>query len=309
VGRTIALNSYLFRYDADLTKAIGNTDLVIRSEYFMPTARTNFFGLGNETVFEKSNGIKYYRARYELANVTVLARNRIKPWIDVRYGPAFQYFQLSRDENEGKYINVADHTGSNGDPLHQSYMYTGGEFQFNVATKNDPMIPTRGAMANATVRSMFPINDDAGNLTQLKTTVSFYSDFLAKDRLVLATRIGLAHNIGDYQYAQANYLGFRENLRGFRLHRFAGRSSAYNNIELRWKITEFQTFLCPITFGLLGFNDVGRVWVDNENSSTWHNGYGGGIWIAPINRVVFTGTLSYSKEDKNMPWITIGFQF
>jgi len=64
-----------------------------------------------------------------------------------------------------------------------------------------------------------------------------------------------------------------------------------------------------MSFGLLAFNDVGRVWVDNENSSTWHTGYGGGIWIAPIDRIVFTGTLSYSKEEKNLPWITIGFQF
>ena len=309
VGRTIAVNSYLFRYNADLIKAIGNTDVLIRSEYFMPTARTNFFGLGNETVFDESKGIKYYRARYEYANVTVLARNRIKPWIDVRYGPTFQYFQLKKDVNEGKFITNIDHPVTDNNKLHQSYMYAGGELQFNVNTKNDLMLPTRGAVVNATVRSLMPLKDNAGNLTQLKSTISFYTDFLAKDHLILASRFGFAHNIGDYQYAQANYLGFRENLRGYRLHRFAGRSSAYNNLELRWKMTELKTFLCPMAFGLLAFNDVGRVWAGNENSSVWHNGYGGGVWIAPINRIVFTGTLSYSKEEKNLPWITIGFQF
>jgi len=309
IGRTIAVNSFLLRYNADLIKAFGNTDLLIRSEYFTPTARTNFFGLGNETVFDKSKGIKYYRARYELANVSVLARNRIKPWMDVRYGPSFQYFQLKRDDNEGKYITNIDHTATDDNELHQSYMYAGGELQFNVNTKNDLMIPTRGAVVNATVRSLFSVNGNAGNLTQLKSSISFYSDFLAKDHLILATRFGIAHNIGDYQYAQANYLGFLQNLRGYRITRFAGRTSAYNNLELRWKMTELKTFLCPMAFGLVAFNDVGRVWADNEKSSTWHNGYGGGIWIAPINRIVFTGTLSYSKEEKNLPWITIGFQF
>ncbi len=309
IGRTIAVKSFLFRYNADLIKAFGNTDLLIRSEYFTPTARTNFFGLGNETVFDESKGIKYYRARYDIANVSVLARNHIKPWIDVSYGPTFQYFQLKRDDNEGKYITNVDHTATDDNELHNSYMYAGGELQFNVNTKNDLMLPSRGVLVNATARSLFSMNGNAGNMTQLKSTVSFYSDFLAKDHLIFATRFGFAHNIGDFQYAQANYLGFRENLRGFRIHRFAGRTSAYNNLELRWKMTELKTFLCPIAFGLVAFNDVGRVWADNENSSTWHNGCGGGIWIAPINRIVFTGTLSYSNEEKNLPWITIGFQF
>jgi hypothetical protein len=59
----------------------------------------------------------------------------------------------------------------------------------------------------------------------------------------------------------------------------------------------------------VGYNDIGRVWADNENSSTWHDGYGGGLWIAPFNKLVITGTLSYSNEEKNFALLTFGFQF
>jgi outer membrane protein assembly factor BamA len=276
----------------------------------MPTARTNYFGLGNESEFEKSQkGIKYYRARYDLANVSVLARTPITPWIDIRYGPTFQYLQLRTEENDGKFISILDHTTPDEGNKYQPFVYAGGELQFNVNTKNDIMLPTRGASINATIRSFLPLNDEASYVTLLKSTFSFYSDFLSKDKLVFAARIGVSHNIGDYHFAQANYLGFRENLRGYRIHRFGGRTSAYNNVELRWKITDLKTFLCPAGFGLLAFNDVGRVWVENENSSAWHNGYGGGLWVAPLNKVVFTAILSYSKEEKNLPWVTIGYQF
>jgi outer membrane protein assembly factor BamA len=309
VAHELALNSFRFRYNGEFIDAIGKTDLLVKGDYFKPTARTNFFGLGNESVYDKSNNIQYYRARYELANLSVLARTNINSWMDFRYGPTFQYFQLKEKDNEGKFITTANHAPADEDIIHQSYFYTGGELQFNINTKNNPILPTRGTVFNTTLRSLVALNSSYKNLTQLNSTLVWYSDFLAKDHLVLATRFGFNHNIGDYQYAQANYLGFRENLRGFRIHRFGGRTSAYNNIELRWKVTEIQTFLCPISFGLIAFNDVGRVWVDHENSSSWHNGSGGGIWISPINKIVITYILSYSKEEKNFPWITVGFQF
>ncbi len=311
LAHTFAVNSFLARYKGDFIKAIGNTDILVRGEYFGPTARTNFFGLGNETVFDqnKSGGIKYYRARYDLANLTVLAKSPIYPWMDVRVGPTFQYLQLRKEENEGRYISTLDHTVSDDNQLHEANFYGGAEAQFNINTKNNELLPTRGADFNSTLRYLIPLKGSSSNLTQLFSTLALYSDFLSKDKLVFATRFGFAHNIGNYHFAQAQYLGFRENLRGFRIHRFAGRTSAYNNVELRWKIADWKTPIVPAAIGLLAFNDVGRVWTENENSNIWHDGYGAGIWLAPMNKLVITGTLSYSKEEKNFALLTLGFQF
>jgi hypothetical protein len=63
------------------------------------------------------------------------------------------------------------------------------------------------------------------------------------------------------------------------------------------------------SFGLLLFNDVGRVWADNEKSNEWHDGYGWGILVAPLNRFVITAYLMYSKEEKNLLLLNLGFQF
>ena len=31
--------------------------------------------------------------------------------------------------------------------------------------------------------------------------------------------------------------------------------------------------------GVFGGFDMGRVWVKNESSKTWHNDFGGGFWL------------------------------
>ena len=55
-------------------------------------------------------------------------------------------------------------------------------------------------------------------------------------------------------------------------------------------------------------HDIGRVWLKGEKSNKWHNGYGGGLWISPANRIVFTGSMMHSKEGW-LPLISLGFQF
>ena len=83
----------------------------------------------------------------------------------------------------------------------------------------------------------------------------------------------------------------------------------YNNTELRIRIANFNTYLFGGVFGIQLFNDIGRVYMDGEKSNKWHDGYGAGIWIAPIKRFVATASLAHSVEEKALPRITFGFQF
>jgi hypothetical protein len=43
----------------------------------------------------------------------------------------------------------------------------------------------------------------------------------------------------------------------------------------------FQNYLFPAYFGFFAFYDAGKLWAD-ETSTGWLNGYGGGVWIAPL---------------------------
>ena len=48
--------------------------------------------------------------------------------------------------------------------------------------------------------------------------------------------------------------------------------------------------------GLIGLYDIGRVWLNGEDSKEWHDAYGGGILIAPFNKVMFSVTYAASNE-------------
>jgi len=87
------------------------------------------------------------------------------------------------------------------------------------------------------------------------------------------------------------------NLRGYRKTRFHGDSRFYNNTELRYKLGTLRNRIVPIGLGIYGFNDVGRVWYQDEDSNNWHHGIGGGIWISPLNISVISLELGKSTEE------------
>ncbi|MEO0330541.1 MAG: hypothetical protein AAF223_02500, partial [Bacteroidota bacterium] len=74
------------------------------------------------------------------------------------------------------------------------------------------------------------------------------------------------------------------------------------------RIARFRTYLFPVNLGVIGFNDMGRVWIDEEESTTWHHGYGGGIYLAPFNALVVSAMWGFSEED-SLPLIKLGFFF
>ena len=50
--------------------------------------------------------------------------------------------------------------------------------------------------------------------------------------------------------------------------------------------------------GVYLFNDLGRVWVDGEQSSRWHDGYGIGFWVTPFEFPALTLSYNLSSDDK-----------
>lgn len=123
------------------------------------------------------------------------------------------------------------------------------------------------------------------------------SFFISRRALTASFRVGAATNFGDhYEFYQANTLGGSTNLRGFGRSRFAGKTSLYQNTELRYKFNSVNGYFLRGNWGLLAFFDNGRVWMPEENSNTWHYGYGGGIWFLPYNKLAFTATYGGSNE-------------
>ncbi|MFL5741223.1 MAG: hypothetical protein ACJ75B_13450 [Flavisolibacter sp.] len=303
-------SSIHLRYYGDFVGAFGKTDLLIRGDMMIPTNWTNFFGYGNNTeIIQNVKDVEdFYHARYDRAYLALLARTHLSSWASIAYGPSFQYFHLRTEENVHKYVYDYFDPYAFPDSYKPKY-FAGGEVHLLLDRRNNTVATTRGIQVKGYFRALAGMNSVSHDLAQTGGSLALYTDFIAKRKVVLATIFGGGHNYGNFELSQAQTLGFDNHLRGFRAQRFAGRSAAYNNTELRIKIAEFNAYLFPTAIGVYGFNDLGRVWADGESSKTWHHGYGGGLWLMPLNKLVVTAYLSFSKEEKALPWATVGFVF
>ena len=87
-----------------------------------------------------------------------------------------------------------------------------------------------------------------------------------------------------------------------------GDASLFGSTELRVYLARFF-LLFPIDFGVFGLTDVGRVFADGESSGPWHGSWGGGVWLAPINRDA-TVHLSVARHRKTSSvYAGMGFAF
>lgn len=303
--------AYFFNYDGIFTKAIGVNDIKVDANLWAPVNVTNFFGIGNNTSFDKDvpGGLQYYRARYSLGNLSVMLRRHLQSWMRINYGPTLQYFHVRQKENADKYIGSGPLDGVNLETLYDRKLYAGAQVLVDINSRNNPNLATRGLVLNAGVKQLFGLNSNSNALTQVHFDASILASFTSRAIAVYGARLGWYRNYGTFEVPQAQYLSGTENLRGFRRNRFAGRSAFFVNTEVRIKLAEFNTYLFPGYFGVLVFDDFGRVYAGDERSGRWHTGYGGGIWVAPIRRWVLTITGAHSIEEKLLPYVSVGFRF
>jgi hypothetical protein len=109
-------------------------------------------------------------------------------------------------------------------------------------------------------------------------------------------------------FHKANTLGGVENLRGMRSTRYSGRTNFFQNIEVRGKMWNFNSYLLGGEVGMLGFIDHGRVWTDGEDSDNWHFGYGGGVWINIFRMTVMRASIGFAEDEWNV-LVGAGFFF
>jgi hypothetical protein len=98
-------------------------------------------------------------------------------------------------------------------------------------------------------------------------------------------------------------------VRGLRPQRYTGDALLYGNADLYLPVTRASFLGIPLQFGLQGFADTGRVYLDGEDSDTWHTGYGGGPYFASPGRRNVLSLLFARSEGRTSFYIRTGFAF
>jgi hypothetical protein len=310
VDHSLATKAWNFKYGFEAMEAIGKLDFLLHVDVKSPDNTVNFFGFGNETVEDKQvkDGVRYYRARFDSYTFDMMLRKRFGRLISVAAGPAFEVTSVDSSDNFNRFINQTNLNGLDKATLYKSKAYIGGKASLILDNRDNKVLPTRGLFWTTSLGVLGGANGYSHDYSRLSTDLAVYTGFDRPGNLVMANRVGWGKSSGTFDFYDAQFLGSTENLRGYRKYRFAGDELFYHNFDLRLKLADFRTYLFPGRLGLLIFNDIGRVWEQGQQSNDWHDGYGGGIWLAPLQILVFSA--SYGEgTDGGVVLVKLGFQF
>ncbi|MGE9313840.1 BamA/TamA family outer membrane protein [Niabella sp. CJ426] len=308
ISGAFATGAYQVRLKADWIDVLGKADIELNASSYAPHNTHNFFGLGNNTVYDKSHSISYYRSRYTLTQVDPLLRWRLDKNVTLRLGPSFQYFSMEADDNEGRFIVTQPLLSYDSSTSTRTKSFAGALFSFEKDSRNNTMFPTKGGYFSLHVKGYTGLNRYSRSLVQALPVIAVYMPLNNQSSIILANRTGGGVTLGHATFYQSLFLGGHDNLRGFRNYRFAGEQMLYNNLELRMRLAQIGSYILPGQLGATLFYDAGKVWAKGADSGEIHQGVGGGIYFAPANIAVFQLLAGYSKEGWN-PHFTMGFRF
>ena len=302
VGGTYAFETgaYSFFYKGLFKQAFGQWDFNVAANYAAPTYVVNFYGFGNNTKI--SNKEKdFYRVR---ATSFLLNPGVARTWKNNSFtaGLIFNTVRVKKENNKfiGQSIPGIDSS------VYQNKYFGGANISLTLNTADNLKNPSKGINFHAGSAYMINLQDGDRNFVNLESSFAFY--FTPIKRITIAHRTGAATNIGDFEFYQANTLGGHENLRGYWRTRFTGKSSFYQNTDVRWKLAELKGYFLRGGLGIYGFFDDGRVWIKDDDSDDFHTGCGGGIYFLPFNTIALNLSYAVSKE-VNVFTIRAGFLF
>ncbi|SHG20357.1 hypothetical protein SAMN05443549_102414 [Flavobacterium fluvii] len=304
VNYLFATSGYEFTYNGYFPRILGNWNFELESNFTSPNFTINYFGYGNETVNDDElYGMDYNRVRLRTLRATPSIKKVGRHGSEISFGALFE--KLKVEETTDRYINIPGAVNPN---VFNNQQYVGVALKYSFENYDVPSLPTMGFGFSVAGSWKMNVGETKSNFPTLDAKINFNHKIDAKGQLVLATIIKskvLFNN--NFEFYQGATLGGDYDLRGFRNERFLGKVSFYQSTDLRWNIGKIKKSIIPMSYGILGGFDYGRVWLNGENSQKWHQSVGGGLWINGLNAI--TGRVTYFKSIDDRARITVGLGY
>ncbi|WP_439881133.1 metallophosphoesterase [Pontibacter sp. MBLB2868] len=314
-------NSFNVRYTGDVRQVFETWHLAMNAALQGPQYQRNFYGLGNETKQAADLDDSFYRVRYERVSLNASLYKDISSLVKIGIGPTYDRFRIDMPSDDTYLLEQAREGGLR----EGTYNPATGEFEVQhyagaAAYANLIVLGGGSTVSNPDIGmrwyNRLSYNHQLGgeqlSYTHVSSEFSFYVSPNFPFQLTWAGRIGGAYNFGDYRFYQANTLGGTDNLRGYRRTRYAGTGSIYANGEARVELFDFNMYLAPGKFGVLGLLDIGRIYYEEDPKQAFfrslHTGYGGGIWVDALNNSIVSLTYAVGETDK-LWMLKFGFFF
>jgi hypothetical protein len=300
-------SGYDLSYKGEFSNIFHNWNFAVEGKYTSPNFAQNFFGFGNETVYDKDEvEIDFNRVSIREWSAAISLVWRGRDGGSFYFKPLVESFEVENVSD--RFVDFIPSSAS----LFEKQTYAGAEVNYSFKNKDDGSYPTMGLDVGITAG--YKANIDGNDAIDNK--FGYVKPYLAIDHrlnksasLVLATKLGGEAILGDdFELYHAAQLGGGENLRGFRKERFTGKYTVYQNTDLRLLLGKFKSSFIPLRYGITGGFDYGRVWVEDDTSSKWHNSVGGSFWVSGLE--TFTANLGYyGSSDGGRIAFVLGFAF
>jgi hypothetical protein len=255
-----------------------------------------FHGFGNETAAEGDDEF------FEVEQLDLSVAPAIGVPVgqaELTVGPLFRYFDTDFDED--RFLNRDEYgAGTFG------MFGVGSRLSFDglnrTGTNRGVAFTVGGAWYPAAQDVEEAFGEVHGDVTTALTAAS------APLEPTLALHLGGKRVWGRFPFQEAAYIGDASTARLGRANRYAGEASLYAQSELRFRLAEFY-FLAPVDFGVLGLADVGRVFLDGEESDIWHGAAGGGLWASFLDPAYLVRLSVSSSSERTAVYLGIGKGF
>lgn len=270
-----ATNGFELGYKGEFAHIFENWNLELAAHFTSPNFSVNFFGTGNGTEnFDNTLGMDYNRVKIQTLSFSPSLIWRGQLGAKFRTGISIQNLEV--EETEDRFINTF--YLANGEENKNSFLGVDAEYTYQ--NMDNAAFPTMGMATGLLMGYRASLEDRGEAYAYIVPSLSINHKLISNGRLVLASKWKAHFNLGnDYEFYQAANIGGTDGLRGFRNQRFSGKTSYYQNTDLRYSLKSLKTGLLPVTMGIYGGFDYGRVWVPNESSDLWHTSYGGGFFL------------------------------
>ncbi|GAB5533975.1 MAG: metallophosphoesterase [Rubricoccaceae bacterium] len=305
-------------YTGRMREAVGELDLDVDALASTPRYVRNFYGIGNA-----SPEISGENARVDIARAQadVLFGGQAGQGVRFTLGPTVRYADARLDTAQTRLPAFERLPERELRPQ----AHAGVLARLSVSTTDAVLNPRQGLQLDVHGAIRLGVTEDTEDYRSLGGSATAYIPLSFAPQVTLALRAGADHRSGDYPFYDAAVLGGSDALRGFRRERFAGRTAAYGNAEVRTKLFNLATYVVPFEVGALAFADAGRVWSDEmfgfcpifppcvpgfdpDGDQGLHLGYGGGLWIGALDQFLLNITVAQSDEGTQFG-LGLGFQY
>lgn len=283
-------------------KFLGKWDLVMKARIDAPAVE-NYFGTGNNTKI-LNNTRNYYRTFSHRLFGSIGLESNFSTYHHAEFSAIYQSVKVHR--TEGKYISEVQPFIQDPSVFNRKN-FVGAEAGYYFLKTDNNVFPLMGGGFSIGAGHLRNIqNKDEAFTKILFNSVAFIP---IAGPFSVALKAGAATLSGTADYYNLNSIGGGGSgeMRGYERERFYGKHTVYGNADLRW-LFNTKNYLFNGRAGLLGFYDIGRVWMPGEKSNLWHASYGGGVIFIPYNKYALTVTYGRSKEGGQFNFKT-GFFF